>query len=838
MTTRPADDATRAREPAARRSPFTAEAVVAWLLRRGRWVWAVTLLLAAPATIRTVALYAGLRSDLEQLLPRDAPSVAAIDELRARLAGLQHLGVVVDTGTPEQLAAGERFLDDLAARIRAYPPPLAATVRVGDAAERRFLRDHALLYADRADLEALQSRIEARRDYEVAKQTGGLLDEDEPAPPLDFGDLRAKYDKPPSEHRPGDRFSSPDLHLTLLLVDVGEFSTGRGRGEKLLDRVRADVRALDPARYAPGMRVGYTGDVAISVEETSALLTDLSISSVLVVALVLAALVAYFRWWRCVLVLLPPLFLATALAFALASLPPFGVTALNSNTAFLGSIIVGNGINFGIVLLARYVEERRAGRGVEPSLAAALRGARGGTLAAALAAGAAYASLALTEFRGFRQFGVVGGLGMVLAWLAAFLLMPPLIAWVDDGGARGPAPIARASRFTAPLAAFVTRRPGPVLAACAVVTALALFAARGFGPDRIESDFSRLRRADTWQTGEGYWGRKMEAVLGTYLTPTVVLTDEADDARAEAAALKVATLAPPLAGRVASVRTLDDVVPRDQDAKRAVGRAIRDDLTPSIRAKLTEEDRDALDRLLAGVDAPTLGPDDVPPGLTVGLRERDGALGRAVLVFPRPSRALWQADVLASFVGALRAVARDASPHPARVAGSLPLSADIVAGVARDGPRASLAAFVAVALIALALYGAGRVSAIVVGSLAVAVVSLAGAMMATGVRLNFANFIAFPITFGIGVDYAVNVASRYVQDGARDVASAVRTTGGAVALCSLTTVLGYSSLLLAENRALFSFGVVAVLGEIAALSTALVALPAFLAWRDRRAARA
>jgi predicted RND superfamily exporter protein len=69
-------------------------------------------------------------------------------------------------------------------------------------------------------------------------------------------------------------------------------------------------------------------------------------------------------------------------------------------------------------------------------------------------------------------------------------------------------------------------------------------------------------------------------------------------------------------------------------------------------------------------------------------------------------------------------------------------------------------------------------------------------------------------------------------------ADAVRTTGGAVTLCSMTTVIGYSSLLLAENRALFYFGLLAVLGEISCLSTAVVVMPAFVEWvAQARAAR-
>ena len=46
--------------------------------------------------------------------------------------------------------------------------------------------------------------------------------------------------------------------------------------------------------------------------------------------------------------------------------------------------------------------------------------------------------------------------------------------------------------------------------------------------------------------------------------------------------------------------------------------------------------------------------------------------------------------------------------------------------------------------------------------------------------------------------------------------AAVRGTGGAVGLCSFTTIIGYSSLLVAQNVGLFLFGVLAVLGEIVA----------------------
>jgi len=68
---------------------------------------------------------------------------------------------------------------------------------------------------------------------------------------------------------------------------------------------------------------------------------------------------------------------------------------------------------------------------------------------------------------------------------------------------------------------------------------------------------------------------------------------------------------------------------------------------------------------------------------------------------------------------------------------------------------------------------------------------------------------------------------RYREDPA-NVAAIVNNTGSAVALCSSTTILGYGSLLQASNQALFSFGVIAVLGEVMCLLTAVLLLPAVL----------
>ena len=798
----------------------------------------MALLLAIPASWRTANLYRHLRSEIEELLPRSAPSVVAIDELRHRMAGLQYLGVLVDVGSPERLNAGERFLDDLEARVLRYPKTEVSDVRTGFAAERAFVEQHAAALLDLEDLKVIRERIEDRLHWEYAKETGTLLDDKEPAPALDFSDIEKKYSTEfGGSALEGTRFSSRKLGVTLMLIEVGGFSTSAAQSAALIDRVRADMHALGGTdRYAPGMRVGFTGDVAISAEETAALMEDLTVSSVMVVVVVIVAIVLFYGWRRSVPALFLPLAVGAVYAFALASLPPFGITELNSNTAFLGSIIIGNGINFGIIQLARYVEARRHGEKVEDALALSLWATRKGTLSAALAAGVAYASLVAMQFRGFRQFGVIGGLGMVLAWLATYFLMPPLIVWLDRG--RGAPQPRRQSRTLITLVArAVAGRPRIFAAAAMVVTLAAAWQVRGFGRTQLEYDFSRLRRADTWTSGEGYWGKKMDVLLHRYLTPTAILTDSQAEAEAVEARLRAA--GPPLKDMIASIRSYDDIVPSDAAQKAAEVAVIRRKLTSNVRDQMTPGDRDKLERLIGRPEVSPAESDrqfhitaaDVPDVLTRGLRERDGSVGRTILVYPNPAATWWRGETITTFVNQLRAAAQAPvalGGRPARVAGGPALSSDIIASMEHDGPLASGLAFAGVALTVLLLFRRGLATPFVIGSLIIGVLWLLALSMWFGIKINFVNFIAFPITFGIGVDYAVNVMARYLRDGGRSVAAAVRGTGGAVALCSFTTIVGYSSLLVAKNVGLFNFGVLAVLGEITCLVTAVIVLPAVL----------
>jgi uncharacterized protein len=242
-------------------------------------------------------------------------------------------------------------------------------------------------------------------------------------------------------------------------------------------------------------------------------------------------------------------------------------------------------------------------------------------------------------------------------------------------------------------------------------------------------------------------------------------------------------------------------------------------------------------------DLRAFGVADLPEMVRRPLTELDGRMGTPVLVYPAGSMDVWNGRDVLRYADEIRGVKLPREDVP--MAASTLVFADVLHAIAQDGPRATMLSLAGVVALVLFAFGLGRRSmrslgdaGWVLASLALGVLWFGGLAGLLHLRLNMLNFIALPITFGIGVDYSVNVFQRRRLDHGRPIADIVRTTGGAVALCSLTTIIGYSSLIIARNQALISFGVLADLGEVACLAASLLALPAVLRLRELTRARA
>src|SRR3989454_1821936 len=782
----------------------------------------LALVASAPFAAR---LYGDLRTDLRELLPQGAPAAVALAELEKRIGGLSHLAIVVRT---DDLKAGERFVDALAAILKELPPSLVAQVHWRVDAEKEFLDRHGALYADVKDLIAARDALRSQ----IAKANPLLVDlaeetEKPPAVNLDevVGRIKAAYAR--LDRYPDGYLAGEGGHTLVMLLSPPGAAVSLEDDQRIFSAVDNRVKALDPKSFHPSIEIGYGGEIKGLIEAQEALVRDLALSSTLTLTAVGLALILYYRTLRAVPLLAIPLFTGVGLTFALSRSV---IHYLNPNTAFLGSIIVGNGINAGIIFLARYIEERRHGSDIARALPLSLRATWIATFAASAAAAASYGSLGAASFRGFNQFAFMGFFGMVLCWLPTYALMPAFIALQEKYWPFGDLSMPKRGRvvgwLAGPFAQLVVRRPMiPVLVTVAI-TGASVYAAYLFAQEPIQYDFSKLGSRSSENHGQGYWDKHVDAVLQSYQTPTVVLTGSPEKAEAVAAAIEKEKEQGPN-GTIESVVTLQQFVPKDQQLKLEVLRQIFTLIDKQPAARLPPEIR----RLRHRTKLEPISLSDVPERLTRAFVEKDGHRGRVVLVFPTLATDSSNGRAQIQHARAVRDAALKVDPR-ALVAGQIVLTTDIVQAITDDGRLTALMSFLAVALLTVVVMRSFRDGAWVIASLSLGVLWGAGAMTVLSLKLNFVNFAVLPITFGIGVDYAVNLYQRYRQTCS--VEEALSSSGGAVALCSVTTMIGYATLVTADNQAIQSFGLTAVIGEITCLSAALFALPAVLSLRDRR----
>ena len=274
------------------------------------------------------------------------------------------------------------------------------------------------------------------------------------------------------------------------------------------------------------------------------------------------------------------------------------------------------------------------------------------------------------------------------------------------------------------------------------------------------------------------------------------------------------------------LHALQDFVPTDQAAKLPLLVRIRKRLVRAHEhGAISDENWQDIEPMLPPADLQPFGIAELPEGLARAFTESDGTRGRIVYIAPTATASVDDAHYLFRWADSYRE-ARLSDGSLIRGSGRAVIYADMWAAIVHDVPIAVVLSFAATVLVVVLAFRGGRSSFAVLGSLWAGVFWMIGLLVVLKVKLNFLNFVALPITLGIGADYAANIWARLRREGTEHIEEVVRSTGSAVALCSLTTIIGYSSLLLSRNRALRSFGKLACLGEITCLLAALFFLPA------------
>ena len=284
-----------------------------------------------------------------------------------------------------------------------------------------------------------------------------------------------------------------------------------------------DAVARTPA--PPGLRMYVTGPGATLVDEFRSIDRQMVLITGITVALIAVLLLLVYRsvWAAAIPLAAVGLSLAVARP-VVAALGGAGVVEISRfSVALMSAMVLGAGTDYGIFLLARFHENRRAGHAHDDALVGAYRSIAPVILASALTIAAALACLAFTDVGLLRSAGVPCAIGILVTMGASLTLMPALVA---VGGRRGLLEPRRSvtRRRWRRVGTAVARWPGPVLTVAATALLVCLLPLLGMRLSFSEID---VQPAGT-ESNLGYQAMDRHFPPNTLLPEIVVVEADRD----------------------------------------------------------------------------------------------------------------------------------------------------------------------------------------------------------------------------------------------------------------------------------------------------------------------
>jgi hopanoid biosynthesis associated RND transporter like protein HpnN len=636
----------------------------------------------------------------------------------------------------------------------------------------------------------------------------------------------------------------------------------------------------------PAVNCLVSGEPVINTDEMVGARNDAVKCSLTALVLVSLLLVLAFGNLLRPLCAVVALLVGLCWSFAFAAL---SVGTLNLLTVHFATILSGLCMTFAIQLLAHYQDMRsRPGETRAPREVLEVAVSETGlqTFIGALATAVAFWTLHFTNFRAAGELGLITGTGVLLTFAAIWILFPVLVHLAE--GDR-PVQAMRIPGF-ATLGRWLNARPGAVLLASLAITAYSLtwinrvpfnydlLSMQAKGSDSVEVEHllqtlgysslyavvtahsleevsaltTRLQSLPTVSHVESVASllprdvqRKRQAVEAILRAvkhissaPFPRIDDFMQSGQRYRSARQLLRLRDHFQAQAGRLRAILLRLPRSKDQQRLLAafdklKELLGGNSPGpLEAGLRSYEKRLYDELESYREfllRQEASPPDVLAAMPAELRSRSvSSKGNyALRIFPRAD--IWQREPMGKFVHQLEAVAPKVTGTPLLIYYYLEELRLAYSSAGRN-------ALLVIAVLLLIYYRSPLQAGLALFPKLLGVIWMIGLMGLGGVSFNAANFLALPITLGIGLVFGVNILSQCRQNGVEGLFASA--TGSGVLLSGLVATLGFASFALANHLGVASFGYVMAAGVGANMVTSLGTLPALLAFWDKRRATA
>jgi len=820
--------------------------------RRKGFVFLVSALLVFLASLLATGLR--LDTDVLALVPRGNAKVDAFKSSLQDFGGIDYLLVLLEAPQGRSADEYQEFADSFAERLEAIPGVQSVEYRVGgNEALLELFRRYALLFLPPSELETLRRKLsddgirdsiaEDRRILE--SPSSSFLKELVRRDPLGVGRLlfgRLLGGRGSLKINPVDGYyTSEDGTAMLILVKPERPAQHLDFSADLLRLVRGAeaatrARSAEDGQDVSALDVSYGGTYPATLEDSDLIKSDVKMTGLLSFAGVVALYLFGYRRLGAIVYSSIPLLVGQALTFALAAVV---LGRLNSASSGFVAMLMGLGTDFTIVMYARYVEERLGGQDLRAAVRRMMGEATLGVFTGAITSAGTFYAMCTTEFLGLKELGFLLGSGILLCMVAVVVLLPAMIEWNEGRTRRAPARLhVQSFGFERIIPVAVRFRKLTLTVTAILVGWLAWEGWNvGFSDNLKDLRSPGNKGAKVSDAIARKFGGNLNLMMAVIEAPTVDEALEKMKSVSERAApfLKDGTVQgidsllsylPPAANQAAVIAALrsGQVEPDGAFAIPRIEAALRAGLeTEGFRPDAFDDYMPEL-RSMLQVDA-SVGVEQ--------LRGRDlgSLLGRYIKASGDGYRAAvylyldqkWRRDVPPGLAEAVQSGEREIV-----VTGVNIVSVELRTIFRRDSIRAVAIGLVLVTILLILDLRSLRLAMLANAQVLGGIVMMLGCMSLLGIEMNFVNAFTATMILGVGVDYGIHIIHRMLNNhGVVD--SGLIETGKAVGMAAMTNVAGFGSLCFSSFPGMRSVGIVAVLGTLTCLFTALAFLPAALA---------
>ena len=597
----------------------------------------------------------------------------------------------------------------------------------------------------------------------------------------------------------------------------------------------------------PGsIKISYTGGYPIAVSDEATTKRDIKVTLLTSFLSIMFLFGMSFRTWRVLFYVGVSLVISLLWTLGFANVV---FHRLNILTCVFSCVLMGLGIDFALHIVNRYFGEDKADLDIPHRLQQTFQEAGMGIVIGGITTAVAFYSIAISDFRGFKELGIVTGTGILFCLVVMSLVLPCLLVFFSDKEI-SKRKITISGFGLMSLMKYLRKYPGVIIMTSLIIVCLLAILGTKINFDDNLRNF-RPADSETFRLQD-----KVTRWLGGSMANTFLIVQGKSEAEVMEINTSIYETLKELknSGIIAGIKSISQYLlspsqqrknikfirqhPDDFDIKR-IKKAFNTALEENGFEKLDLYD-EYFESLSRAFSAEKLF-------FPSSLRGKEFGKILNLFVFRKgnnfktityiaPSNDLWSRADTTRFKEMIireldeKGINRDSYT----LTGPNLLTGDLKKLIINNLGSALWLACLCIITVLFIYYRSLKLLLLCVCPLMISLATLTGIMVIFRLDFNFFNIIVLPMIVGIGIDDGIHLTNTFRQSGHLEILEEMSRTGRAVVLTSLTTMAGFGSIALAHYPGLQSMGYVAIIGVSSCLIASIVVLPAIFTMIHRR----